>query len=88
MPSALIVAALGYSLRVPTALVTSHAGRASTIVASESVSRRQATQLAATAFTTSVILTPEAANAAYPQVVIKTTVSHHCKSSSAAVFGC
>jgi len=68
----LTAALFGYVLRAPLPLAAS---RAASAVCSEAngVGRREATQLAAAAFTTSVVLTPGVANAAYPGLSIMTT---------------
>jgi len=68
----LATALFGYVLRAPLPLAV--APRASTVCSeANAVGRREATQLAAAALTTSVILTPTAANAAYPGLSIMTT---------------
>ena len=63
---------LGFTLRAPPMGIAT-TQRASTIVASEAVGRREAAKLATAIAVTGVALTPKAANAAYPGLSIKTT---------------
>ena len=73
MVSLFVGASLAYTLRAPMAPQTVVHSRAHALVASENVGRRQATQLGAAFAVTGVAFSPQAANAEYPGLTIKTT---------------